>query len=847
MVMRVGRAMTVACAISLGMVGVEKVWGMPAWWGWAMLLPPTVAVLVGGALAWRGRWTLGRAAAEADSAYGTRDAIRTAMELEGQDEDPFVRLAVERGESAASDVRAGRVVGKVWHGSWMIWPALAVAGALAWVYLPRVARTGREAETTRAQIASAVEDVREAVRAVAFEEPALGGVREATESHVEDLRALEEELKAGKIDPTSARSRAAEALQAAAEREAAKLEESRRAAEDAVAKLSRAAGSGGEEGAKAGELRQALSKGDVQAAAEAIERLRGQSPRLTAEERAKLAEDLEALASSLEEQERSEEKRTTEAPPTGEAAVEAARPEDTLTRKDEGERRAEREIGESLREASRALREPEPAVKSTEKPEGSAGEEKWNETSRPEAAKKTDSKVAEGAPKGTREEGKERSETKEGSPRDVDGKPSDRPGAPGDSKTNEGKGRPEQKPDPSGESGARDPATGEQKKRAESTKEGGAERTPRDGAAPSKGAGSTKEEGSKQGEAREKNPDRREDKEGAEKREGAEQPERKSPAPDGTKREGMDGQGRERMSRPGVKEGRDEKKAPPDANKEGGLEKSEESKGDRGEGKKEGEARPDPAGEMPKLPEKLPPIPKMSDEALEQLAKRFRELSKNFEKNPASQEQVDRLRRQAEQLLEKSTPEQREQLERLAKKLAKEMPNGEEGTPPARPDGKGGEDGVDDAGKPANARPGGDERERRGRSEGGEAGERVAPRRVGPTPEAWRGETDVVDARAKSKAEDGAPRVLAEVINPNGPERRGRGVDGSIGQEIREAAKGAEKALEQQGVPSARSEYIRRVFRKYLENAGRGGTAETTRERATATPDAADASKSPNK
>ncbi len=778
--------MTVGCTITLAMVGVDKVWGMPAWWAWAMLLPPTVALVAAGALAWRGRWTLGRAAAEADAAYGTRDAIRTAMELEGQDEDPFVRLAVERGEVAAREVRAGRVVGKVWHGTWVIWPALAVAGAVAWEYVPRVPRIGREAEVTREQIVSAVEDVREAVRAVASEEPASGGVREATESHVEALRALEEELKAGKIDPTSARARAAEALQAAAASEAAKLESARRTAEDAVARLSRAADSSEDEGAKGGELRQALRKGDVKAAAEAIERLRGQSPRLTAEERAKLAEDLEALASSLEEQERDDEKGTKEESPMAEAPGEAVRPEDASTRKDAGERRAEREIGESLREASRALREPQPAAKSEE---------------------------------------------------------SDPSEALDHSNTNDGKGKAEPKPGPSGEPGTRDPAAGSGQRGGEGTKEGGTEATRREGASPSKSAGSTKSDGAQPGDAREKNPDRSEIKEGAGKREGMERPEGRSPASDGTKREGRDGENREETPGAGVREGGGERKASPDAGKDG-HEKPGEAEGDSGKGKKEGEAKPDPAGEMPKLPEKMPAIPTMSDEALEQLARRFRELGKSLEKNPASQEQVERLRRQAEQLLEKSTPEQREQLERLAKKLAKEMANGEEGATPPRRDGG---NGVDEAGKAVDARPGGEEREGRGLGGGGEAGERDGPRRLGPTPEAWRGETEVVDARGKSKADDGAPRVLAEVVNPNGPERRGRGGEGAIGQEIREAARGAEKALEQQGVPSARSEYIRRVFRKYLEHAGRGGTAETTRERATTTPDAADASKSPKK
>lgn len=287
----------------------------------------------------------------------------------------------------------------------------------------------------------------------------------------------------------------------------------------------------------------------------------------------------------------------------------------------------------------------------------------------------------------------------------------------------------------------------------------------------------------------------------------------------------------------------------------------------------------------------------MSDQALEQVAKRLRDLGKNLEKNPPSQQQIDRWRKQAEDLLDKSTPEQREQLQRLAEKMTKEMPEQQDGDRQApqpsspTPNASGGArdrsspepSSSDDHPAPSSRdgnlpsptvpeAAGGDKRSSGGKPQnfpgsgvpnvrdaagkkgstggaGSDAGRSAAPRRVGPTPQPWTGKTETVDARPKSVPEGSKPRVLAEVLNPNGTERRTSSSEPSLGGELREAAKGAERAIEQQGVPNARTEYIRRVMRRYAERASSvpqpGATADPAKP--APTPDAADASPNPKK
>lgn len=61
-------------------------------------------------------------------------------------------------------------------------------------------------------------------------------------------------------------------------------------------------------------------------------------------------------------------------------------------------------------------------------------------------------------------------------------------------------------------------------------------------------------------------------------------------------------------------------------------------------------------------------------------------------------------------------------------------------------------------------------------------------------------------------------RTIAE-FDPSGPSPRGGG-SGSLAQGIREAAAGAERAVEQQAVPQRHADLVKRVFGKFARHLG---------------------------
>jgi hypothetical protein len=88
------------------------------------------------------------------------------------------------------------------------------------------------------------------------------------------------------------------------------------------------------------------------------------------------------------------------------------------------------------------------------------------------------------------------------------------------------------------------------------------------------------------------------------------------------------------------------------------------------------------------------------------------------------------------------------------------------------------------------------------------------PPRQGPAPPASPTDrTEAVDARRQTPTGE---RVIAKWFDPNSP--NGAGVSReAIREDVRQAAAGAEKAIEQQVVPGRHSDLIRRVFRRYAE------------------------------
>lgn len=881
---------------------------MPTWWAMFPAGPPVLAVMLASLSAWRRRWTVRHAASEADQMYATDDALRSAIELSEQPDDPFVRVAVERGEDAAAEIDAARVVPRMFHRSWIVWPFAAAAVASIWLYMPRLARDGVDKGVTRMDVADAIQDIRRAAAQDVADEPSPSANGEASRSQMDDLHHLEEELAAGRIGPLEARSRAAEALHAEADRQAARLSTEQRSADDARARLAEAArASRATEAGPSGELKRALAKGDVDAAAQAVERLRHQAPALSAKEREKLADDLTDLSNAMDKDgavqdeaidSSTNEKKSTAMEREGNDGRSGVHRENS---------NAQKQVRDALRDASRALREEQEkheGTRSAERPKGyssgspdhekSTGREETtpskqmtsknpgrapeespkredkdstssNPTSpntRPDTRKGPDSPgkdPKDPPPEKDSAEGAERDATQPGQTRGVPDdthKPTRQaPTAPASETQKRGEPSNESGKDPAPYPSSSSPATGAPKQASNDQRE---TREQKQGATPSDGMPGSRQESHESKPL--SNPET--EKQVA--------PNSDTTAPPQARHDGNSDSNSTQQLRPG-----DTSRANSES-KSGGTAKQSDPK-----------TRSSPEGEQNKpgpshdVPGQLPQIPKMSDEAMEQLAKRFRDLSKNFDRNAPSQQQIDRLRKQAQDILEKSTPEQREQLERIAKKLARETPSessSEPDTPNAKspPDDR--KDGARDESLPKRGdsersngspeRDGDQESSSDGELQAGRAPPRPLPagaarpnspsmqpgndgptpsRRIGPTPQPWSGETETVDARPKSTPEGATPRVLAEVLSSDSRRKR-ESADGSmIRNELREAAKGADRAIEQQGVPTGRSEYIRRVFRRYVERASPSSATMSSPEQAKSTPDAPDASKNPKK
>jgi hypothetical protein len=210
---------------------------------------------------------------------------------------------------------------------------------------------------------------------------------------------------------------------------------------------------------------------------------------------------------------------------------------------------------------------------------------------------------------------------------------------------------------------------------------------------------------------------------------------------------------------------------------------------------------------------------------------------------------------QAQQLMKNATPEQKQRLQELAQRMAERMPgdnreNGgnardsrdaarraaEEFMKNATPDDmKKLSDlarslGLDRAGSRTNGdRPG-----------GGPGRDRGSPRALGDSG------TETVDMRDRTGGEAASPndRVISDWFDPTGkPGDRSSHEGTSSGVEVvRRAAQGAERSIEQQVVPPQQGEYVRRVFRRYLQRA-QGGAAPAAPTSTPATPDAPDAPK----
>jgi hypothetical protein len=228
-------------------------------------------------------------------------------------------------------------------------------------------------------------------------------------------------------------------------------------------------------------------------------------------------------------------------------------------------------------------------------------------------------------------------------------------------------------------------------------------------------------------------------------------------------------------------------------------------------------------------------------------------------------------------MLEQMSPQQRQELEKIARELAKDMP---ESADNQQPRGGGREPSPQDAGgrdeseqraadgpegdEPGGGRQGSDPRQDRpregersqqdrqgargaGGGSQGATGPRIGSRSQvddGATPSNPQA-TVPVDARGGRAAREASQRTIGDLM-PDPNARRAapataRGGDAAQG--FREAAAGAERSIENQSVPSQHADLVRRVFERYQKrvNAKQGTQQAPAQQPQQPAPDAPDA------
>lgn len=247
-----------------------------------------------------------------------------------------------------------------------------------------------------------------------------------------------------------------------------------------------------------------------------------------------------------------------------------------------------------------------------------------------------------------------------------------------------------------------------------------------------------------------------------------------------------------------------------------------------------------------------------SPEQIEKAAEAAREMAKRAPKpdpNSVSPDVAKKMLEQAEQLMKNATPEQKQKLQDLARKMAEGMRDNNNNN-----NGGGDQKSQDAARRAAEEfmksaspedmkklsdlarslglhRPG-------NRGQGDQAGEGPGRGR-GEARQFGDPETKTVDMRDRTTGQAPTPedRVISDWFDPTGKpgDRAASGRSASGAEVVRRAAQGAERSIEQQVVPPQQGEYVRRVFRRYLQRTQGATPAQNAPTSAPATPDAPDA------
>lgn len=796
--------------------------GNVPWWGVAGA--GAGAGVVAGVLAALARpWSDLHAARELDARLGLKDRLSTA--LEGVKESEFGPLIDADAAQAAATADLARAIDvrREWRGAaWSVAPVLLAAcvGVGLWMpalkAVPRIKPQLPVTQATRDAGANLVQLAKDA---------AGRSADAATPQRRASLEALERELAKGELDDKTARAMVANEVTKTASELARGAEESLRQTDDVRRRLADAAG--GRETSGVGEK---LKRGDLAGAAEALQKAAGELAKMSPDEKSRLASDLKAMEQSLEQQGAApgvaniapSDPQNPAA--TGDAAAEhpthdAANPAhgDATPPPTDAKKLADavRRARESLEQRPRSSpsttpgepAKPEAASKDAGTPSQSPpGAHPKGDESKQDASKQplTQSTPGDQPPANTgtqsqpreRQDGQGKSDTNADKPeREKPETPADQTspesktpqqgekpdGQKGQSHTGEGARKPDApgaaKPDRVKQPGEKPPPTGQKSEQEseESTQGGATQGERKQGGATHEGS---ERDGAKPGEPREQ----------SRPGETGEQQPQGQPDKGQQRQDAQPGSQQPPSTQPGA--------APQPASQ------GEQPHGSPPSGSQSSQHRPgtQPRGDQPgESPDQSP------SQALQDLAGQLSSQARKRDDATRSARDAQKLERQAQDILRGMTPEQREQLGQLANESAMQQEKQPGDAPP--------QGGTPPPSDPSQMRTG------HGKGEGGDGS---GPR--GP----------ILDQ--PSQADVGDQNSRGPIVRPRGDLSAGerpvapwmgdnRGTPGrniagsSTTQTVREAAAGVERAIEQQAVPPAYADVVRRVFRRYVERA----------------------------
>lgn len=870
----------------MGLVAAAGLWAcwIAGWkWSadareWASWWAPGVALggaslLSATAWAWARRWALPRALLEADRSLGLKDRLRSGHDLLAGRHvgGEFEAWASQDAERVAMSANASKVVAIRWDRSWLAWPVLASASIAAGLWVPSHEPTvdpRQRATATPEAVQSATELVREAQAIAQASTPLQPILPESVDRTQRELEAIEQELVKGTLDPQEARSRASSAIERQAkelEAQAERLKAERDALRDRMAAAAAQSGEPepsertGEEARSTSEasdavsrLGQRLSSGDFESAANEAEELRRALNEMSPEDREAIAKELDALAERLDrprdvgpteprsssgealpsdsrdrENTSAGEDRATSVPEStktqperdsaqpmppgepeprdrGEEGRNAA-PANPAQTQSEAQRRAEekaQDVRDALRDAAREAREPV-----DQNPPPDAGD------TRPDSAKPTPSGAERESPQASPAAKGDQEQPSPEQSRSAPSKPQEPGTVSRDAKPNDDK----KSPSKDGEEKS-PPAASKSSEQGKSEERPGASQkgneSPRDKPAANPGDQSTQKSdgepkpvpGSDRGVA----PGQSQPADGQRTGESGQQA--KGESPDSRQGSPTPGSGPPKTPGQDRTPTGDTPEAKPES-RPGGESKQDESSGREttpNPSQTQGQGSPSPTSSSTPQesgpPADVPSSGSSKGQGLERLKRTLEEQASKQREQRQSAEDAERMRQAAQEMLKDMTPEQREKLREMARS-GRTPPQGQDGGVPMDVPGarSAREQGV---GREAGKQRGG----------GGEAFKADDPSTK---------QTETVDARGDrpERSQNSGERVIAEWYSDR-PHTGGtaRSAGDGLGETVRDAASGAQRAIEQQQVPGRHADLVRRVFRRYVERTSPGAT-----------------------